>query len=85
MKIYKLPNNCLFYKPFNNINLNNYRQKIILEHQKQTSKKNKLNEYIQSHMTYKIIYEWSSYTSSSSSTTSSDSLDSSWVDMKKLL
>lgn len=86
MKIYTLPINYLFYKPFNSINLYKIRQNVINNHLKQIQKNKVLDDYVKLHTRYKIIYEWSSYSSSSSSSyVSVESVDSSWVDMKKLL
>ncbi len=83
-KIYYLPKYPLFYKSYNGIILNQLRKKIIFNYNKKIENQMKMKIYIEENIQPKIIYEWSSFTSDTSSDTTS-SFDSDWVDMKKLL
>lgn len=84
-KIYQLPQNFIFFKPYTPILLNKIRMRIIADHNAKMIHKKRLNDYVLNNTPVKIIYEWSSTTSSTSSDTTPSSVDSSWVDMKKLL
>lgn len=88
--MYNIPNHLLFCKYNQYLLLENLRKKIIKEYYIKISNNKKLNNYVKKHTIQRQIFEWSSYTSSSSSDSSEsfikiDNQDSEWIDMKKLL
>lgn len=83
-KIYYLPNDFFFYKPFQPIIWNKLRQQYIFETNGKISYYKWVNEYIQREVNKMIILPDDNFTGDLSSVTSQSSIDSSWVDMKNI-
>jgi len=81
-KIYYLPKECFFYKPYQPIILNKLRQQYIYETNGKISYYKWVNEYIHREVNKLIIDLPVNDISSISSHNSISSEESSWVDLK---
>jgi len=94
VKIYQLPNKCLFYKSYHPILLQQLRQLFINKFYEYQRKKKLFQNHLEKYAKPAVFeYQslssfYDSVSSSSSSISQGSSLsstDSSWIDMKKLL
>ena len=88
-KIYYLPSDCLFYRSYTSVVLSNLRKKYVFLINRKITHNESLNKFVWKNTT-RQVFTWSPYSSMTSLDTTqisseTSSLDSEWVDMKKLV